>query len=219
MGITGELKQVSPYLLEKLKEYPDFADLFFNAKYLPDSCFWQEFTINPDDPDDVEWFEEFSNFAAETIEKLKQDKPKEFELLRDDIPLILHEGKGKYLDLDKTWRAIHLLLTGYDESICPEFLVGVNQEDCLPSINAILSGLEIKYDMVYGYVRYLTVMEVKQIAEALSVFTHAHIKTRLELRGWKMEDYHYLFEYTYYPLIAYYQDAAEKSNAMFLYLT
>ncbi|WP_317109697.1 hypothetical protein [Chroococcidiopsis sp. SAG 2025] len=95
------MKQVSPYLLEKLKEYPDFAELFFNAKYLPDSPFWLEFTIQSDNPDDVDWFEEFSNFAAETIEKLKQNKPKEFELLREEIPMILNEGKGKYLELEK----------------------------------------------------------------------------------------------------------------------
>ncbi|WP_410500631.1 hypothetical protein [Chroococcidiopsis sp. SAG 2025] len=56
---------------------------------------------------------------------------------------------------------MHRLLTGYDESFCLEFLVGINQKDCLPSINAILSGLEIEYDMAYGNVRYLTAVEVK----------------------------------------------------------
>lgn len=75
MGIEAEFKQVSPYLLEKLKKHPDFVELFFNAKYLPDSPFWHEFTIVPDDPDDVEWFDEFTLFAAEILEKLKQEKP------------------------------------------------------------------------------------------------------------------------------------------------
>ncbi|MBD2087187.1 hypothetical protein NDI49_13450 [Trichocoleus sp. ST-U3] len=45
MEIEAEFKQVSPYLLEKLKKYPDFAQFFFDAKYLPDSSFWQEFRI------------------------------------------------------------------------------------------------------------------------------------------------------------------------------
>ncbi|TWH39724.1 hypothetical protein [Dulcicalothrix desertica] len=40
MGITLEFKQVSPYLLNKLIEYPDFLGLFLDAKYLPDSPFW-----------------------------------------------------------------------------------------------------------------------------------------------------------------------------------
>ncbi len=39
MGIEAEFKQVSPYLLEKLKKHPDFVELFFDAKYLPDSPF------------------------------------------------------------------------------------------------------------------------------------------------------------------------------------
>jgi hypothetical protein len=45
MGITLNLKQVSPYVLEKIKKYPDLAGLFLDAKYLEDSPFWQEFTI------------------------------------------------------------------------------------------------------------------------------------------------------------------------------
>lgn len=32
MGIEAELKQVSAYLLEQLKEHPDFADVFFYAE-------------------------------------------------------------------------------------------------------------------------------------------------------------------------------------------
>lgn len=219
MGITAEFKQVSPYLLEKLKKHPDFVELLFNAQYLPESPFWHEFTINPDDPDDVEWFDEFTLFATETLEKLKQEKPEEFEKLKADIPLILTEGKDKYLDVDKTWDTIHFLLTGYDYSFIPPFLIGENEEDHLPSINAVLSGTEIEYDAAYGKVRYLSANQVKQIADALSTFTHANISQRLKQRGWQEESYDYLFEYTYNPLVRYYQDAAHKGNAMFLYLT
>jgi hypothetical protein len=80
-----------------------------------------------------------------------------------------------------------------------------------------LSGTEIEYDAGYGKVRYLSANEVGQVADALSTFTHANISERLKLRGWKEESYDYLFEYTYNPLVRYYQDAAEKGNAMFLY--
>lgn len=219
MGITAEFKQVSPYLLEKLKEHLDFVELFFNAQYLPDSPFWQKFTINPDDPDDGSWFDEFTLFAAETLEKLKQDNPEEFEKLKVDIPLILTEGKDKYLDIDKTWSTIHFILTGYDYSFIPPFLIGENEEDRLPCINAVLSGTEIEYDAAYGKVRYLSANEVKQIADALTTFTQANISQRLKLRGCKEKSYDYVFEYTYNPLVRYYQDAAQKGNAMFLYLT
>lgn len=151
MGIGAEFKQVSPNLLEKLKKHPDFPELFFNVKYLPDSPFWHKFTINPDDPIDVEWFDDLTLFAAETLEKLKPTKPEEFEKLKADIPLILPEGKDKYLDVDKTWKTIHFLLTGYDYSFLPPFLIGENEEDHLPSINAVLSGTEIEYKQVMEY--------------------------------------------------------------------
>lgn len=219
MGITAEFKQVSPYLLEKLKEHPDFAGLFFDAKYLPDSPFWQEFTINPEDPDDVEWYDEFTNFAAERLDKLKLEKPEEFEKLKADIPLIIEEGKAKYLDIDKTWYTIHFVLTGEDSSVCPPFLIGDNKEDRLPSINAVLGGTEIEHEATYGLVRYLSVDEVKQVAEALSNFTYAMIRERLKLRGWEEDIFESLLDYTYNPLVMYYQDAAEKENAMLLWLS
>ncbi|MBD2741778.1 DUF1877 family protein [Coleofasciculus sp. FACHB-1120] len=227
MGIEAKFKQVSPYLLEKLKKYPDFAQLFFDAKYLPDSPLWQKFTINSDDPDDVELFDEYSNFAAktlqklavETLQKLKEEKPEEFEKLKADIPVIIEEGKAEYFDADKTWREIHFLLTGYDYSVRLNFLVGENEEDGLPSINAVLSGNEIEHEATYGLVRYLTADEVKQVAEALSKYSHAMIKERLKFRGWQEDYFDHLFDYKYYPLVRYYQDAAEKGNAMFLYLS
>lgn len=37
MSIIGNLKKISPRLLEKLKEYPDFITVFIDAEKLPDS--------------------------------------------------------------------------------------------------------------------------------------------------------------------------------------
>lgn len=214
MGIEAEFKQVSPYLLEKLKEYPDFVELFFDSRYLPDSPFWQEFTYDLEDPND----EELSNLASEALEKLKQNKREEYETLKNDIPLIIEEGKAEYLDIDKTWYWIHFLLTGYDYSVRPSFIIGENEEDNLPSINAVLGGKEIDYAQTYGLVRYFTAEEVKQIAEALTHFSCEMVKERIRLQGRKEEDFNELFDYTYNPFIKYYQEAGEKGNAMFLYL-
>ncbi len=166
----------------------------------------------------MEWFDEFTLFAAETLDKLKSTKLEEFEKLKADIRLILTEGKDKYLDIDKTWKTIHFLLTGYDYSFIPPFLIGENEEDHLPSINAVLSGTEIEHYATYEKVRYLSANEVGQSAD-VSTFAHANISERLKQRGWKEESYNYLFEYTYNPLVRYYHDAAQKGNAMFLYLT
>lgn len=218
MSIEAEFKQVSPYLLEKLKKYPDFAELFFYSQYLPDSPFWQEYTINPDDPDDVEYFNEFTNFAKETLEKLKKEKPEDFKKLEAEIPCLLEEGKGEYLNLSSNWRSIHFLLTGEDDTVQPLVLVGENDEDHLPSINAVKAGREIEFEATYGLVRYLNAEEVKQIAEALLKLSRVHLWQRWNSKGWDKKVFNSLLKYEYHALVKYYQDAAVKENAMFLYL-
>ncbi|ALF54039.1 hypothetical protein ACX27_16225 [Nostoc piscinale CENA21] len=107
MGTTLELKQVSSYILEKTKQHPELAGIFLDAKYLKDSPFWKEFRIDPNDIDDVEWFNEATNYIQDRLDKLVKDKPEEFRKIKDDIPLIINEGKNTYLDLDKTWQSIN----------------------------------------------------------------------------------------------------------------
>ncbi|HAX78932.1 MAG TPA: hypothetical protein DCY88_24675 [Cyanobacteria bacterium UBA11372] len=218
MGIQAELKQVSAYLLEKLKKHPEFADVFFYAELLPESEHWQKYPVDSTNLSEVEDYEDFINWVPETLQKLKAEKPEEFEQMKADIPQMIAEGIILPLDLDKTWRQIHFILTGYDDSVRPTFLIGKNDEDCLPAINAVLGGSEIEYYTGYGLLRYLTTDEVKRVAEALSRFSQAMIQERLKFRGLPEDMFDYLFDYTYNPMVQYYQGAAEKGNAMFLYL-
>ena len=83
MGITLNLKQVSPYVLEKIKKYPDLAGLFLDAQYLEDSPFWQDFSIIK--RDEIDWFHEAINFVQERLDKFKKDKTEEFEKINNDI--------------------------------------------------------------------------------------------------------------------------------------
>lgn len=219
MGIEAQFKQVSPYLLEKLKEHPDFAEVFFYAELLPDSDHWREYPIDLNDPNEVADYEDFTNWVEETLQKLEEEKPEEFEKMEIEIPLIIAEGKALPLNIGKRWRELHFVLTGEDDSIPLPFLISENKEDNLPSINTIWGGTEIEYNFDYGLLRYLTDDEVKQVAEALSKFSPEMIGERFKLRGWKEDFFDYLFQYTYNPLVKYYQDAAEKGNAMFLYLS
>jgi hypothetical protein len=219
MGITLNLKQVSPYVLEKIKKHPDLAGLFLDAKYLEDSPFWQEFTII--ERDEIDWFDEAINFVQERLDKFKKNKPGEFEKIKDDIPLIINEGKGEYLDLDKTWQPIIFLLTGYDFYDQPLYLsklvVSQNPEDNLPFIRAVIGSNGIEHDERDYPLLYFSDDEVKKIANALSSFSIETIRKRLQFRGLEEDSYHDLYEYAYNPLVRYYQDAAEKGNAMFLH--
>jgi hypothetical protein len=219
MGIEAKFKQVSPYLLEKLTEHPDFAEVFFYAELLPDSDYWREYPIDLNNPSQVADYEDFINWVGETLQKLEEEKPEESEKMKIEIPLIIAEGKTLPLDIGRKWRELHFVLTGKDCSIPLRFLISKNEEDRLPSINAVWGGKEIEYNFDYGLLRYLTDDEVKQVAKALSKFSPAMIGERFKLRGWKEDFFDYLFQYTYKPLVKYYQDAAEKGNAMFLYLT
>ncbi|MEH2208795.1 MAG: DUF1877 family protein [Nostoc sp.] len=219
MGITLNLKQVSPYVLEKIKKYPDLAGLFLDAKYLEDSPFWQEFTII--ERDEIDWFHEAINFVQERLDKFQKDKTEEFEKIKDDIPLIINEGKSEYLDLDKMWQSIIFLLTGYDfydqALYLSQLVVSQNPEDNLPLIRAVMGSNGIEHDERDYPLLYFSDDEVKKIANALSSFSIETIRKRLQFRGLEEDRYHHLYEYAYNPLVRYYQDAAEKGNAMFLH--
>ncbi len=222
MGIEAYFKQVSPYLLEKFQKYPDFIELFENAQYLPDSSYWQQFNLDLNDSGDYEWFNEATNYVPETLEKLRLKKTEDFKKLESDIPLILAEGK-KYIEfnLEKRWRILHFILTGYDESILLPFLIGNNEKDNLPAINVIFGGKIIDYKTNYELPQYLTADEVKQVAQALSNFSYNQFHQRLKLKNLK-DDFDIAFDILYdiyKQLLNYYQDAASEQNAMFLSLS
>jgi hypothetical protein len=65
------------------------------------------------------------------------------------------ESNGDYLNIDKSWHAIHFLLNDSNWSGTP------------PLFNVILGGKEIGEDVGYGPVRYLTCEEVKELSVSL----------------------------------------------------
>lgn len=85
MGIDGNFKQLSPYVLEKLKEKPGLVRVFTDAR----------------------WISEIDVLRGRGLFLYK----KEFEEIKPDIPLVIAEGKNEYLDIDKYWHGIHFLLT------------------------------------------------------------------------------------------------------------
>lgn len=215
MSVEAYFKQVSPPLLEKFKKYPDFFELFDDAQYLPDSHFWQESNLDLNNSEDAEWFDEATNYVPQTLEKLKYEQPKEFEKLKSDIPTMLAEGKNSEFDIGKKWNTLHFILTGTDYSTPVPFLIGKNKQDKLPSVNAILGGKTIDYETDNGLLRYLSVDEVAQVAEALSKFSQTHFRERFTLKG--LEDGFDTLYDTYKKLLNYYQNVAYQKDAMFLY--
>ncbi|BAY86963.1 hypothetical protein NIES267_64740 [Calothrix parasitica NIES-267] len=215
MALEAYFKQVSPDLLEKFQKYPDFFELFDDAQYLPDSPFWQDLSLDLNNSEDAKWFDEATNYVPQTLAKLKVEQPEEFEKLKSDIPTMLAEGKNSEFDIGKKWNNLHLILTGTNYSTPVPSLIGKNKQDKLPSVNAILGGKTIDYETDNGLLRYLTVDEVKQVAQALSKFTQANFKERFASKGLE-KGFDNLYD-AYKQLQNYYQNVAYQENAMFLY--
>lgn len=83
------------------------------------------------------------------------------------------ESSDRYLDLDKHWRSLYFLLTGdfpYDSK---------NTSDTLLH-KVFMGGTATPWEATFGMVRYLTVNEVKEMAEALNQVSEDSFKSRLD---------------------------------------
>ena len=122
------------------------------------------------------------------------------------------------LDIDKTWQAIHFLLTG-------DAWKGSH-----PLSNAVLGGVELgDEDVGYGPARYLSASEVAEIAAHLSGISKEALISRFDLNkfrkngiypdGWvgSDEEKNYITGY-YHKLVSFFQEAAKSGNAMLLYI-
>lgn len=153
------------------------------------------------------------NFMAISPEQLQ-------ELLEDPDQiedLIYADDNNPGIDIDKAWHGIHFLLTG-----------SVWEGDP-PLAWTILGGTEIGPDFGYGPVRYLLPEQVNEVAKALSEVPRATLGARFDPAKMKAEkiysgtwddgeaDREYLLCY-YDEVVQYYQQAAEKGQAMLSYI-
>jgi len=121
----------------------------------------------------------------------------------------------KGLSLEKSWHALHYLLTGKTEAAPP------------PLGNAILGGEEIGEERDYGRVRFLTPQQVREVAEALAAISKEELPGRFDVKRMKVSKVIYpcrdqqeldiALDY-FGQLVGYYSDAAKRGNAMLLYI-
>lgn len=163
MTIDAHFNEISPEILEKLKENPQLVKAYFSWEQFFNSEEWQEFC---------------SSHAIEEIQTLKKY-----------IELIIEEAESSaynhsYIQSRSHWHGISFILTGYCREYEIPFLVKENPEgDKLPFINAVFGGTKIGdtgCGLGYDAIRYLTREEVKQVAEALSKISAESFETRYE---------------------------------------
>ena len=125
----------------------------------------------------------------------------------------------RVLDIDKTWHAIHFLLTGTEGEGDPPFC------------NAVLGGAPLgEVDVGYGPARFLLPTEVAEVSTLISSIPESELRHRLDLPVMKelgiypnvWEDADEEWEYVlpnYRALVLFFGEAAKAGEAMLLYLT
>jgi Domain of unknown function (DUF1877) len=247
MSITLQLKRISIPMLKLIKQDPLILSLFFDAKWLPESPFWQR----------------SKHWRGDSAEKTKQEARKRFtKSLKDCTGLkkvcnlqalesqLLAEWEMPELDLHKNFPELTYLLAGYvpgyvsSEWTIPEvksmanqistdflpFLVIEKSEwDSLPLVNALGSGTEINFKMSYGNPRYLLMDEVGEILDGLLFLSEAGFQDRYKRESektnpipqidWEEEEMlDWMTDY-FNEIQNYYEDTFRNKDAMLLYLT
>ncbi len=158
------------------------------------------------------------NFLAITQEQLDR-------LLADpdSVPDFLYPEDGDaspagLMDVDKAWHGIHFLLTGSQWEGTPPWSL------------AILGGVPIGPDVGYGPARYLVPDQAREVAQALAGLPRNELAKRYSPKAmqeaeiypeiWENDEddgLDYVLSY-YESVVRYYLEAAEKNQAMLLFL-
>jgi hypothetical protein len=131
----------------------------------------------------------------------------------------------RYLGIDKHWHALHCLLTGQITS------PSETSQAPPPLGNVVLGGTETPFDATYGKVRYLTPVEVREVADALAkisvedlrerfdpvAFTEAEVYPSPRPGGWGTSQLQPLL-WVYPQLVGFFRDAAREGNVVLLSL-
>lgn len=84
------------------------------------------------------------------------------------------KASGRYLDLDKHWQSLYFILIGDSPFNCE-----TSKESVFHKL--FIGGTATKWSATYGMVRYLTVNEVNEIAQALNNFSSDNLYIRLNM--------------------------------------
>jgi hypothetical protein len=128
------------------------------------------------------------------------------------------ESLGKFLDIDKSWHAIHFLLN--NDAWDGDY----------PLHNAVLGGTEIGEDLGYGAAHYLTPEEVQETSNALSQISEQRFLSRFDAdklnkaeiypQGWRgdKQEVEYL-RGNFLDLVGFFKEAANADEAMVIWLS
>ncbi len=128
------------------------------------------------------------------------------------------DTEPRELDIDKSWHAIHFLLNDSPWE-------GTYPFDCV-----VMGGECIgEQDVGYGPARYLTVQQVKDVANSIGQLSAWELLAKFDAsrmndeeiypQGWRdeIEERDYISQY-YLALVSFFKEAADANDAMIVYL-
>ncbi|MDP4090604.1 MAG: YfbM family protein [Bacillota bacterium] len=150
------------------------------------------------------------------VEEKVISKVQQREITIEEIIYNTDTDEEDYLDIDKSWHAIHYLL-------CGETWEGER-----PLFNVVLGGKEInKQDVGYGPARYLTALEVQEVYDAIKEITVPELHRRFNIKELqeadiypqfdREDDFEYISGYFVY-LQDFFGRAADRGKAVIMYL-
>ena len=212
MGMYGHVRQITPEELNQLQLHSQSVEQFL---------FGKTETNAPIIRAALERVQEIAK-RAKAANGQTQD-PAELEKTRalilkelESTGVRVQEGAGEDgLSLEKSWHALHYLLTGTTEAGAP------------PLGNAILGGEEIGEERDYGRVRFLTPQQVRDVAVALGSLSKEDLVARFDVKKMKAASVIYpcrdqsefeLAQHYFEQLSHYYADAAANENAILFWV-
>ncbi|MBL1175065.1 DUF1877 family protein [Pantanalinema sp. GBBB05] len=121
-------------------------------------------------------------------------------------------SSDRYLDSDKHWRSLYFLLTG-------DFPNDSKTTENTLLHKVFMGGAATPWEATYGMVRYLTVNEVKEIAEALNQVPEDNFKSRLDTLLGSQESKIYMephFLELHNQLVKFFNVAAQNGDIVLL---
>ncbi len=220
MGMHGHLLRVSP---DELQRFREIAAPAAEAVGLPPGVTEEEFARRLQVSLPLALAHSKGGNSPERIARLMRNQRFRQRMIalfygsqgdRKAVGAFLSEREARALNLDKTFHALHWLLTGAVWGGEP------------PLANAVLGGTEYGPDLGYGRVRYLTAEEVAAVAPALQALAVEVLMQRWDVKALKKDRIYAVADREgrvdcarrYPRLQAYYAEAAGAGEAMLSYI-
>ena len=206
--MIGHLRAVTPAELKELQKKPNSVKQFLHGQIIENSSNIKAALFR---------IQEIAKQAmaagnSKNDEKLREQILKELESAGVKAPA---EGPNEDgLSLEKSWHTLHYLLTGSAGEV--DSILG----------KTILGGKEIGPDVGYGPARYLEASEVREVAKALKGVSEKDLGKRFNAKAMMAARVYAcrvgselkLAQRYFSQVVSYYAEAAERGDAMLLYL-